>query len=111
MNDLDGDGRADLVIGAPGSGPGEVFVVSAGGSREITAQRLDANVPATALFGAAVSTWNFVDGPPADLAVGAPGAAEVFVVQAPAQAVATTITEATAGLPPQAGDLFGATLY
>jgi hypothetical protein len=111
MNDLDGDGRADLVIGAPGSGPGEVFVVSAGGSREITAQRLDANVPATALFGAAVSTWNFVDGPPADLAVGAPGAAEVFVVQAPALAVATTITEATAGLPPQAGDLFGATLY
>jgi hypothetical protein len=111
MNDLDGDGRADLVIGAPRAGPGEVFVVSASGTREITPEQLRTNPPAAALFGSALSTWNVVDGPPADLAVGAPGADEVFLLEGRSLSSVGELTEASAGLPPQTGDLFGATLY
>jgi hypothetical protein len=111
MNDLDGDGRADLVIGAPRAGRGEVFVVSATGTRQITPEQLGANMPAGALFGSAVTTWNVVDGPPADLAVGAPGADEVFLLRGPSLGVVGELTEASAGLPAQTGDLFGAALY
>ncbi|HYY11806.1 MAG TPA: hypothetical protein VE781_12775 [Kineosporiaceae bacterium] len=111
MNDLDGDGRADLVIGAPRAGRGEVFVVSASGTREIAPEQLGANPPAAALFGSALSTWNVVDGPPADLVVGAPGGDEVFVLEGRSLSSVGELTEASAGLPTQTGDLFGATLY
>ena len=44
------------------------------------------------------------------LVVGAPGAEEVFVLQGQSLGRVGELTEASAGLPPQAGDLFGATL-
>ena len=44
------------------------------------------------------------------LVVGAPGAEEVFVLKGQSLGRVGELTEASAGLPPQAGDLFGATL-
>jgi len=69
--------------------------------------QLGASPPAAAPFGSALSTWNVVDGPPRRRGA---GAEEVFVLQGQSLGRVGELTEASAGLPPQAGDLFGATL-
>ena len=122
-NDLDGDGAADVAIGVsdaavaglPGAGRVVVWTSAHQASDYTAADLLGAN-ERNAHFGLALDAWNLVDGAPADLLVGQPGAggAGAVIVARGAQGglvAEAVITAASAGLQPARGDLFGSTLY
>jgi hypothetical protein len=115
--DLNGDGRDDLAVGAPGAGTdgaGEVVVLygSSGGLSTADARVLTAPGPSQ-LFGAALATGDFDANGIADLAVGAPGVGAVDVVPGAAGrlgALAWTASHDAAGVAGPTGGAFGATL-
>lgn len=88
IGDLDGDGRAEVVLAAPGvdnsaPGAGSVYVF-AGTDPVVDADATDANVvlrseSSDAAFGTSIALIVDVDGDLARLAVGAPGEDRVYV--------------------------------
>jgi hypothetical protein len=78
---LGDDGFADLVIGAPGNGPGRVFVLKGSGlgltttgSVVVSGADLPQPIPAGGKFGQALAIGNVAGQEEADLIVGAPNA-------------------------------------
>src|SRR5262249_19103379 len=84
LGDMSGDGRRDLIVGAPGTGSiaGVVYIIFGGPDRsgEISLANADVTITSSAAgnsFGAATANGNIitVEGTnPKDLAIGAPGA-------------------------------------
>jgi phosphodiesterase/alkaline phosphatase D-like protein len=130
--DVNGDGFADLAVGAPAEAPGSapaggaVFVLTGSASGPSggfyrTEEDAGGNTEASDQFGAALAVGDFNHDGFADIAAGAPGEAPpsslaggvVFVLRGAATAAGVTgfyLTENAGGEVVEAGDRFGAAL-
>jgi len=119
--DVDGDGKSELIVGAPGQSSGNVHVFQGTRSGPAPVGRLAAvfsedkiqlpDLPQDSdQFGAVIATAR-ISGKPS-LVVGAPGkdasTGRIFVLQWSADATLTPITNAGAGM--SKGDLFGTSI-
>jgi hypothetical protein len=131
IGNVTGDSHADLVVGAPGEAPGsspaggEIYVVPGAADGKGTGfGRTQANagdtIEAGDNFGASVAVGNFDKDGFADIAVGVPGekpgndpAGAGSIAVFPGASGSSTgfgVSERQAGVPPLAGDKFGASV-
>ena len=109
--DLNGDGYADVVIGAPGafSGAGRAYVFMGGPAGLSTMPALTLNIGPGAQFGAAVSTAGDVDHDGfSDVIISGPGAGQVRLYRG--SAAGLIATPALVINDPQPGSGFGSAL-
>jgi hypothetical protein len=104
--DVNGDGYADVVMGAPHDGPGSVVVTFGDGVFPLASSRSDVrlSIAGIAGFGTSVSAGDFDDDGYADLLVAAPGTGtitgSVYVFAGSSAGPATSPTVTIGSVPP-----------